>query len=98
MTMISVTPADISKGVPTNFFACPVALAISRATRKSVGLAWGIRDEGKNVTAESLSYPMLCVDGKWSFADFPREVMEWINDYDRKKLPLPPISFDLELA
>jgi len=91
---ITVTADDISRGIPTNFFACPMALAISRVTKKSVGVAWGIRDEGASVCSGSTWYPMLFRDGKWTFINLPMEAMNWINDYDRR-LPVQPIEFDL---
>jgi hypothetical protein len=88
---VSITTEDIKKGIPTNFFSCPVALAVSRATKKSIGVAWGSKDE-----IDPLFYPMFCKSGKWTFVYLPVEVLNWINDFDRK-MPVEPIDFEVEL-
>lgn len=92
MITVEVTKKDIKAGVPTNFFSCPLALAISRTTKKSVGIAWGSKSY-----EDPLWYPMLFRDGKWSFIHLPMEVMEWMNAFDQKH-EVTPMSFALSLG
>ena len=94
MITVEVTKRDIKAGVPTNFFSCPLALAISRATKKSIGIAWG--SKSTPTTEDPLWYPMLYRDGKWSFIHLSMEVMEWMNAFDRKH-EVGPMSFELLL-
>lgn len=89
-TKFEITAEDIKKGIPTNFFSCPIALAMSRATRKSMGVAWGAKE------GDPLRYLMYFKDGGWKFGNFPTTVLAWINDFDRK-LPVQPIRFEMEI-
>jgi len=86
-----ITAVDIKKGIPTNFFSCPIALAMSRATKKSMGIAWGAKE------GEPLRYLMYFKDGSWKFGNFPASVLSWINDFDRKMV-VQTLQFEMELV
>jgi hypothetical protein len=86
-----VTAEDIRKGLPTSFFSCPIALAMSRATRKSTGVAWGTKE------GDPLRYLMYFKDGSWKFGNFPATLLSWVNDFDRKR-PVQAICFEMEIV
>jgi hypothetical protein len=94
---IQVTSEDIKRGLPSNFFGCALSLALSRATRKSVGIAWGVKEDyEKGHPTKGLQYLMYFKDGAWKFGNLPLSVLEWINDFDRK-LEVAPMEFDFDV-
>lgn len=95
--LVNVTSDDIRRGLPSNFFGCALSLALSRATRKSVGIAWGVKDDYiAGHETRGLQYLMYFKDGSWKFGNFSAEVLAWVNDFDRK-LPVAPMEFELDV-
>lgn len=93
---VQITNEDIRRGLPANFFGCALSLALSRATRKSVGIAWGVKDDYiAGHETRGLQYLMFFKDGSWKFGKFPKEVLEWVNQFDQK-LPVAELEFEFD--
>lgn len=80
-TRIEVTQEDIEKGKLGECSACPIALAMRRATGKPFEVGTDIYWLGFDLRSERM---------------LPPEAALFVSDFDDKK-PVQPFSFEIEL-
>jgi len=85
MTAVSVTADHIAMGDRENCETCPVALAIAETF---ADLTYVSVDPGGLIAATGLP-------GREIFVDLPREVQEFIWDFDDGD-PVEPFTFELD--
>ena len=79
---VSVTAADIDNGIRGDCWACPIALALWRAT----GEKWEVNGIDAYPVGRSRDRVIL-----------PESVRGWINKFDRALFP-PPMEFELTVT